>query len=41
MFRVMGKRRPRTVVPYLPTLQELSENDPNPISAFTVLVLSG
>lgn len=31
MFRVMGKRRPRTVVPYLPTLQELSENDPNPI----------
>ena len=31
MFRVMGKRRPQTVVPYLPILQELSENDPNPV----------
>ena len=31
MFRVMGKRRPQTVVPYLPILQELSENDPNAV----------
>ena len=31
IFRVMGKRRPQLVVPYLPVLQELSENDPNPV----------
>ena len=31
MFRVMGKRRPQLVVPYLAILQELSENDPNPV----------
>ena len=31
MFRVMGKRRPQLVVPYLPVLQELSEKDPNPV----------
>ena len=31
MFRVMGKRRPQWVVPYFPVLQELSENDPNPV----------
>lgn len=31
MFRVMGKRRPQMVVPYLPVLQALSENDPNPV----------
>ena len=31
MFRVMGKRRPQMVVPYLPALQELSENDPTPV----------
>ena len=31
MFRVMGKRRPQLVVPYFPILQELSENDPNPV----------
>ena len=29
MFRVMGKLRPQLIVPYLPILQELSENDPN------------
>lgn len=29
MFRVMGKRRPQIVVPYLSILQELSENDSN------------
>ena len=32
MFRVMGKRRPELVVPYLPILQELSEKDPNPVA---------
>lgn len=31
MFRVMGKRRPQTVVPYLPILQGLSEKDSNPV----------
>ena len=31
MFRVMGKRRPQLVVPYLPILQELSENGSNPV----------
>ena len=31
MFRVMGKRRPQIVVPYLSILQELSENDSNPV----------
>lgn len=31
MFRVMGKRRPQLVVPYLPILQELSEKDSNPV----------
>ena len=31
MFRVMGKRRPQIVAPYLPVLQELSEKDPNPV----------
>lgn len=31
MFRVMGKRRPQLVVPYLAILQELSEKDPNPV----------
>lgn len=31
MFRVMGKRRPQIVVPYLSILQELSENDTNPV----------
>ena len=31
MFRVMGKRTPQTVVPYLPILQALSENDSNPV----------
>ena len=31
MFRVMGKRRPQTVAPYLETLQSLAENDPNPV----------
>jgi len=31
MFRVMGKRRPRMVIPYLDVLQALSENDPNPV----------
>ena len=31
MFRVMGKRRPQWVKPYLEKLQRLSENDPNPV----------
>lgn len=31
MFRVIGKRRPQMVVPYLSVLQALSENDPNPV----------
>ena len=31
MFRVMGKRRPQWVKPYLEELQRLSENDPNPV----------
>ena len=31
MFRVMGKRRPQWVRPYLDRLQWLSENDPNPV----------
>lgn len=31
MFRVMGKRRPQLVVPYLPILPELSEKDSNPV----------
>ena len=31
MFRVMGKRRPQMVTPYLEVLQQLAENDPNPV----------
>lgn len=31
MFRVMGKRRPQWVKPYLEDLQWLSDNDPNPV----------
>lgn len=31
MFRVMGKRRPGMVRPYLEILQSLAENDPNPV----------
>ena len=31
MFRVMGKRRPQMVTPYLERLQWLAENDANPI----------
>lgn len=31
MFRVMGKRRPEIVKPYIDTLQKLAENDVNPI----------
>ena len=31
MFRVMGKRRPQKVYPYLGQLQWLAENDPNPV----------
>lgn len=31
MFRVMGKRRPETVRPFLEILQSLAENDPNPV----------
>lgn len=31
MFRVMGKRRPQMVAPYLEILQSLTENDPNPV----------
>jgi len=31
MFRVMGKRRPQWVKPYLDELQRLAENDANPV----------
>ena len=31
MFRVMGKRRPQMVTPYLERLQWMAENDANPI----------
>ena len=31
MFRVMGKRRPQWVKPYLEELQQLAENDANPV----------
>ena len=31
MFRVMGKRRPQMVKPYLERLRRMSENDANPI----------
>jgi HEAT repeat protein len=31
MFRVMGKRRPEMVRPYLGILQSLAENEPNPV----------
>lgn len=31
MFRVMGKRRPQWVKPYLEELQRLAENDANPV----------
>ena len=31
MFRVMGKRRPQWVTPYLEELQWLAENDTNPV----------
>ena len=31
MFRVMGKRRPESVRPFLEILQSLAENDPNPV----------
>jgi len=31
MFRVMGKRCPEMVRPYLDILQSLAENDPNPV----------
>ena len=31
MFRVMGKRRPQWVKPYLDELQQLAENDANPV----------
>ena len=31
MFRVMGKRRPQWVKPYLKELQRLAENDANPV----------
>lgn len=31
MFRVMGKRLPQAVMPYIDTLQQLAENDPNPV----------
>lgn len=31
MFRVMGKRRPKWVKPYLDELQRLAENDANPV----------
>lgn len=31
MFRVMGKRRPDMVRPFLEILQSLAENDPNPV----------
>lgn len=31
MFRVMGKRRPQIVTPYLERLQWMAENDANPI----------
>lgn len=31
MFRVMGKRRPQMVTPYLERLRRMSENDANPI----------
>ena len=31
IFRVLGKRRPEYVTPYLETLQALSQNDPEPV----------
>ena len=31
MFRVMGKRRPETVRPFLEILQSLAENDSNAV----------
>lgn len=31
MFRVMGKRRPQLVIPYLEELQCLADNDENPV----------
>ena len=31
MFRVMGKRRPQWVKPYLAKLQHMADNDPNPV----------
>ena len=31
MFRVMGKRRPQWVKPYFNKLQQLADNDPNPV----------
>lgn len=31
MFRVMGKRRPQWLKPYLAKLQQLADNDPNPV----------
>lgn len=31
MFRVMGKRRPQWVIPYMEELQWLAENDANPV----------
>ena len=29
LFRVLGKRRPELVIPYLELLQSISETDPN------------
>lgn len=31
MFRVLGKRRPQMVEPYLDTLRRMAENDPHPV----------
>ncbi|MBQ8703679.1 MAG: HEAT repeat domain-containing protein [Bacteroidales bacterium] len=31
MFRVMGKRLPKAVIPYTDTLQQLANNDPDPV----------
>ena len=31
MFRVMGKRRPECIKPYIEKLQHMADNDPNPV----------
>lgn len=45
MFRVMGKRRPQWVKPYFNKLQQLADNDPNPVvrihSASAIRVTKG